>query len=1680
MEDKKEKANIYNQDLINESRSFSNRIHNYFYIMLKDKREISFLEMYILYILETIQLISYGLSDPHLNTWKENNSTIKTISDIIGISRITTLMKYVKFDIYLIIFFILIFFIFAFCVFLVVQILFFKQELKFFTNSIIIIKSLIYPLSIFLYIPITELVLLPLKCNSEDKVDIVQDGIKCWESLHYLYSILGIISSILFFICILFLLNFFFYPFNYHDSSIRIQSDNDNIFLFIKYIFALRFILVRNEYLSIAILLILSLYAMIQEFFEPSFNNNRIEIFINIKYFLAFWTYFILLFAKFFEGTKINGLIYIFIFGIPCIIICSILLLNKHESSLDHNITNFSNIDEYLKKTRILIKLINSFIEGSKSIRFGADNGNQKEDILLKGIIKIHTLTCIREECPLTKFIQNPGNYNVQKQCLLNYMTIYFGSGMKRFPFSSELVLYYVQFNFSNRSNLNAVRTNISSLQNTPNTNKTNFIIYMLSRDIRDMKSNNINGDLSNYEQEVEIINQKYRRLKYLIENSTKLYGEFWGIFATNVTNNLKTSKLYNLGQKLNLYLKEINNLWDQELKSKKVDSENEVIIHLYSRFLREILWNKKKSEEISKKLNDENQHNRDTKKHQNKKHNEINGIETDLENPNYIIYATSNEKGECSISQCSNSIANLLGYMKSEIVGKRIEIIMPEIFKAGHANMLTEKIKQIHLRHKSDRNSYRETDKNHTFIVAKSKMGYLIPLNAKISLNEDTDFSNSFIIKSHMEAKDTKSVYAYYILTKNDFSICGISSSATHLGITMDILNKYVINMEFLIRDKNMSAIDFMGKIHEFEDELKEAIWIYPNLIYPKDKLNTEIKIEDIPDLIMSSHKKKIFMQINVMKFGESCIIGYVFKIVDSLSKKKNSNFEQQSFIPNSNKEILFDLLNLNYIRTEIVSQKTGNRNLREKDDSIENEKQINKSQKDKTKKSTNISNMEELNESSEEEKKVIVEISKEKLMELQTKDSKELENFINQLPYYGEDVFMEKHRPNREKFAIGKGHEALIKISIGNFIQKIEKKINSNPELMRLYKGTNGEESQGKDTNKNENEINHEFSSDTSASLANIFKSKSIFYIKLTSLIFFLIFIFIIVIEFAFSILNVQTIKDNISKMLNAYKLCEDISFIKYMITEAVLTNKYKDDYIILIVYKMTLEDNIDYLKDELEAYSQEFRSIYEEFSSTSPSAFSEKYQNFISNDNQVLIYTISNGIPMTQYLPYSVAMTRIPTTIFYVSTIIDESKELNITERNTYELIHNLLNGYFISVRELTLILAEDAVISSKTSVAGIITFYSSFVLAIIFLIFIWEILSNFLIERQRPINLFLTIKKQIFEDLKNASEAFSNKLLNKLIGNEDNEEENQKDYQTNIKERDINIIKFKNPNDYKTKGKQNKEQLRNYIKLVLFFVLIEVYIIFKFFYSRNYIESTKKFLDVFNITLYSYVDIVINVDLSKSFIYNDSIPIFNYPHSHDHIDPKSPFYQMFYNLTNTFEDMIISTSKTNSFLSGSYKEHFAKYLYQDFSEMFNVDTFYLPNPSLLNLFEQGFKPVVSNIFEKLRFVWIGNYEGKENTINDKRWCDIDFLILFVVRPWYTNLIEIMHEESNRFLNEVRVIQISVFIVVLVIFILSYFIIWKSYEENLAILLQRSFDLIQLIPEEIKYLIVSKLND
>jgi hypothetical protein len=134
--------------------------------------------------------------------------------------------------------------------------------------------------------------------------------------------------------------------------------------------------------------------------------------------------------------------------------------------------------------------------------------------------------------------------------------------------------------------------------------------------------------------------------------------------------------------------------------------------------------------------------------------------------------------------------------------------------------------------------------------------------------------------------------------------------------------------------------------------------------------------------------------------------------------------------------------------------------------------------------------------------------------------------------------------------------------------------------------------------------------------------------------------------------------------------------------------------------------------------------------------------------------------------------------------------------MTNRDTYELMYNLINEYYINWRNVVHILLDDAQETTKklkTPLIIIFSFY--FIFSIAMIIASLKLLAKFSLDREKPINLFLTIKKGVFENLKNCAENFSNKLLNKFFGNDDKEEESQQEYQTNIKPSDINIVKFK---------------------------------------------------------------------------------------------------------------------------------------------------------------------------------------------------------------------------------------------------------------------------------------------
>ena len=137
--------NILNQDIIEEKKTFKLKTYNYFFSMLELLREPSPITLYIFHFIEIIQLISFAFSSPHELTWNIPQKKFKILSLCLSGFRLTPLLYFSSLDAYGIIidfFFILIV---ALFIFLIIQILFRKEESKIFAKLLSFTQMLILP-----------------------------------------------------------------------------------------------------------------------------------------------------------------------------------------------------------------------------------------------------------------------------------------------------------------------------------------------------------------------------------------------------------------------------------------------------------------------------------------------------------------------------------------------------------------------------------------------------------------------------------------------------------------------------------------------------------------------------------------------------------------------------------------------------------------------------------------------------------------------------------------------------------------------------------------------------------------------------------------------------------------------------------------------------------------------------------------------------------------------------------------------------------------------------------------------------------------------------------------------------------------------------------------------------------------------------------------------------------------------------------------------------------------------------------------------------------------------------------------------------------------------------------------------------------------------------------------------
>ena len=187
--------------------------------------------------------------------------------------------------------------------------------------------------------------------------------------------------------------------------------------------------------------------------------------------------------------------------------------------------------------------------------------------------------------------------------------------------------------------------------------------------------------------------------------------------------------------------------------------------------------------------------------------------------------------------------------------------------------------------------------------MIPKTKAGYAYPVNCVFDIYNDDDFANTFIIRTDFTIRDAKMNYCYYIITRADFSIDSISSSTINLGFTLEMLKKYVINMNDLI-------INLKGELNNH------------NMDEDEEKKYTEKELAKM-------HKKKLELNIIEIKFRQNEPLGYCFvlneeeKIIkDDPKKEEKINKINKNQLVHYNKNLLlYDVTKFNYIRSRMLN---------------------------------------------------------------------------------------------------------------------------------------------------------------------------------------------------------------------------------------------------------------------------------------------------------------------------------------------------------------------------------------------------------------------------------------------------------------------------------------------------------------------------------------------------------------------------------------------------------------------------------------------------------------------------------------------------------------------------------------------------------------------------------------
>ena len=650
------------------------------------------------------------------------------------------------------------------------------------------------------YLPLLRILLSFWECDENGNNTIVND-IKCYSGIFYLYGCIGIICSLILIVFTYFFTITFYHNnlFSTNQANIKISSTQDLHLLICKTIGVVIHIFVVNEHSSLSqwivgvIYIMLSFFSFYTYYSGRNYINQTLLRLMLITLAINVWANVVLIINKALETTQYSGGLGLFFMGDILIIIC-LCLMEMSYLTIDYLCKTDLNQAETLRKINLLL----AFIEDEKIDR--------SKELVLKGYIYLYEENCPTVNCPLKRLLQHEGDIKDQIKNLLLHIEVLFLKAIDKYPTDTRIRISYAFFLLMRLKKKYHAIIQLENVENLKSTLEDEFLQYKFRKYLNDyddqllLKSKTERNDTI-------IFKKEFLTFKSKIKKVSLTYSEFWSVLL--FSNKSEIEHLNKIGKEISNGMKEIKEIFSL---LQKINPNDKNTLVFYIDYLLCVANDKENGRKYKQILYNSNRSEKDISNYLNKP-NEIFSI-----TPTNIVTSDVNQYLVCSsqpesfgvITNISLGLCLMLGFRRNDLIGKKYDIIMPDLFIKRHTDLLVKTAEGyrkeiVDLIYEGDK---MEKVTKMVFLINKSK--YLVPITLQVGIIPNEAFDFSFLAKVVLTDTNLNESGNFqndcYVMTNSDFVIQYFTSNAiTLLGLNSNFING------------NLSITDF---IKEFTEE--------------------------------------------------------------------------------------------------------------------------------------------------------------------------------------------------------------------------------------------------------------------------------------------------------------------------------------------------------------------------------------------------------------------------------------------------------------------------------------------------------------------------------------------------------------------------------------------------------------------------------------------------------------------------------------------------------------------------------------------------------------------------------------------------------------------------------------------------------------------------------------------